>query len=135
MLVQAGLCRTSSETTLLVFPRGGSYLYHKHIFSIIELSLFFWRAIYPQPIKSYRSTLSNLFLQLLQTNYGYIPYSKYHYKGILTIKVNFTNFKNILTGFISPILSENLILNNMELSLGVIFFILEIWKKMQNTNK
>ena len=25
MLVQAGLCRTCSETTLLVFPRGGSY--------------------------------------------------------------------------------------------------------------
>ena len=26
MLVQAGLCRTWSETTLLVFPRGGSYV-------------------------------------------------------------------------------------------------------------
>ena len=26
MLVQAGLCRTCSETTLLVFPRGGSFL-------------------------------------------------------------------------------------------------------------
>ena len=26
VLVQAGLCRTCSETTLLVFPRGGSYL-------------------------------------------------------------------------------------------------------------
>ena len=26
MLVQAGLCRTCSETTLLVFPRGGSNL-------------------------------------------------------------------------------------------------------------
>ena len=25
MLVQAGLCRACSETTLLVFPRGGSY--------------------------------------------------------------------------------------------------------------
>ena len=25
MLVQPGLCRTCSETTLLVFPRGGSY--------------------------------------------------------------------------------------------------------------
>ena len=25
MLVQAGLCRTCSETTLLVFPRGGSF--------------------------------------------------------------------------------------------------------------
>ena len=25
VLVQTGLCRTSSETTLLVFPRGGSY--------------------------------------------------------------------------------------------------------------
>ena len=24
--VQAGLCRTCSETTLLVFPRGGSYV-------------------------------------------------------------------------------------------------------------
>ena len=27
VLVQAGLCRTCSETTLLVFPRGGSYAY------------------------------------------------------------------------------------------------------------
>ena len=26
MTVQTGLCRTWSETTLLVFPRGGSYL-------------------------------------------------------------------------------------------------------------
>ena len=26
MLVQAGLCRTCSETTLLVFPRGGSII-------------------------------------------------------------------------------------------------------------
>ena len=25
MLVQTGLCQTCSETTLLVFPRGGSY--------------------------------------------------------------------------------------------------------------
>ena len=25
--VQAGLCRSCSETTLLVFPRGGSYCY------------------------------------------------------------------------------------------------------------
>ena len=25
--VQAGLCRTFSETTLLVFPRGGSYIF------------------------------------------------------------------------------------------------------------
>ena len=25
VIVQAGLCRTCSETTLLVFPRGGSY--------------------------------------------------------------------------------------------------------------
>ena len=29
VLVQAGLCRTCSETTLLVFPRGGSYVYCK----------------------------------------------------------------------------------------------------------
>ena len=27
MLVQAGLCRTCSETTLLVFPRGGSFVH------------------------------------------------------------------------------------------------------------
>ena len=27
VLVQAGLCRTCSETTLLVFPRGGSYYF------------------------------------------------------------------------------------------------------------
>ena len=26
VLVQAGLCRTCSETTLLVFPRGGSHI-------------------------------------------------------------------------------------------------------------
>ena len=26
VLVQFGLCRTCSETTLLVFPRGGSYI-------------------------------------------------------------------------------------------------------------
>ena len=30
--VQVGLCRTCSETTLLVFPRGGSYMYmHNNI--------------------------------------------------------------------------------------------------------
>ena len=28
MLVQAGLCRTCSETTLLVFPRGGSNAFY-----------------------------------------------------------------------------------------------------------
>ena len=28
MLVQAGLCRTCSKTTLLVFPRGGSFVQH-----------------------------------------------------------------------------------------------------------
>ena len=27
VLVQVGLCRTCSETTLLVFPRGGSFAY------------------------------------------------------------------------------------------------------------
>ena len=30
MLVQAGLCRTCSGTTLLVFPRGGSYVDLNH---------------------------------------------------------------------------------------------------------
>ena len=30
VLVQAALCRTCSETTLLVFPRCGSYYYHHH---------------------------------------------------------------------------------------------------------
>ena len=39
MLVQAGLCRTCSETTLLVFPRGGSNSeqlsnYSKHYFLV-----------------------------------------------------------------------------------------------------
>ena len=29
MTVQPDLCQTCSETTLLVFPRGGSYLYNK----------------------------------------------------------------------------------------------------------
>ena len=28
VIVQVGLCQTCSETTLLVFPRGGSYLYN-----------------------------------------------------------------------------------------------------------
>ena len=32
MLVQVGLCRTCSETTLLVFPRGGSFLCHMLVF-------------------------------------------------------------------------------------------------------
>ena len=35
VFVQAGLCRTCSETTLLVFPRGGSYIY---IFTAITLN-------------------------------------------------------------------------------------------------
>ena len=50
-------------------------------------------------------------------------------------KSTFKFFLLAPTGFISPILSENLILNNMELSLGVIFFILEICKRTQNINK
>ena len=29
VLVQVGLCRTCSETTLLVFPRGGSIIFHR----------------------------------------------------------------------------------------------------------
>ena len=36
VLVQAGLCRTCSETTLLVFPRGGSYLFQEGIMCLIE---------------------------------------------------------------------------------------------------
>ena len=36
VLVQLGLCRTCSETTLLVFPRGGSYI---QVNLIITLSL------------------------------------------------------------------------------------------------
>ena len=35
VLVQAGLCRTCSETTLLVFPRGGSY----HILKLEGINL------------------------------------------------------------------------------------------------
>ena len=31
VLVQAGLCRTCSETTLLVFPRGGSHVFRKAV--------------------------------------------------------------------------------------------------------
>ena len=34
VLVQVGLCRTCSETTLLVFPRGGSFI----IFSAVSVS-------------------------------------------------------------------------------------------------
>ena len=30
MLIQAGLCLTCSETTLLVFPRGGSFSHVDH---------------------------------------------------------------------------------------------------------
>ena len=41
VLVQAGLCRTCSETTLLVFPRGGSFTvesYHTSISSLLSLT-------------------------------------------------------------------------------------------------
>ena len=31
MTVQAGLCQTCSETTLLVFPRGGSYILFRDV--------------------------------------------------------------------------------------------------------
>ena len=46
MIVHAGLCRTCSETTLLVFPRGGSFLEngrdacHSFIFSYFILLYF-----------------------------------------------------------------------------------------------
>ena len=36
VLVQAGLCRTCSETTLLVFPRGGSFLAYDTDFPVIH---------------------------------------------------------------------------------------------------
>ena len=36
MAVQTGLCQTSSETTLLVFPRGGSFLF-SHILLVVEV--------------------------------------------------------------------------------------------------
>ena len=36
VLVQLGLCQTCSETTLLVFPRGGSY--HQYYCGIIRLA-------------------------------------------------------------------------------------------------
>ena len=36
VLVQAGLCRTCSETTLLVFPRDGSNIHENVIFAIIH---------------------------------------------------------------------------------------------------
>ena len=39
MLVQVGLCRTCSETTLLVFPRGGSFVSMTTLTSNIDLSL------------------------------------------------------------------------------------------------
>ena len=41
VLVQVGLCRTCSETTLLVFPRGGSYirLPRKHTLRIKQCAL------------------------------------------------------------------------------------------------
>ena len=34
MTVQVGLCRTCSETTLLVFPRGGSYIINNDSFDV-----------------------------------------------------------------------------------------------------
>ena len=45
MLVQAGLCRTWSETRLLVFPRGGSYVciyvcVHSHAVYIVPIFQF-----------------------------------------------------------------------------------------------
>ena len=42
VLVQVGLCRTCSETTLLVFPRGGSIMLHFEywtLFPIITMSI------------------------------------------------------------------------------------------------
>ena len=45
VLVQVGLCQTCSETTLLVFPRGGSFIAEEHAFfnllkSSVQLFLF-----------------------------------------------------------------------------------------------
>ena len=37
MLVQAGLCRTCSETTLLVFPQGGSIRFCYTMFDFIQV--------------------------------------------------------------------------------------------------
>ena len=45
MLVQVGLCRTCLETTLLVFPRGGSYvdlgisIYLASVFLLIDATV------------------------------------------------------------------------------------------------
>ena len=39
MLVQAGLCRTCSETTLLVFPRGGSFILNMNTCSNVNSSV------------------------------------------------------------------------------------------------
>ena len=39
VLVQAGLCRTCSETTLLVFPRGGSFVCHRNSGNMYQLAL------------------------------------------------------------------------------------------------
>ena len=35
MTVQAGLCRTCSKTTLLVFPRGGSFYKQTDVFAVV----------------------------------------------------------------------------------------------------
>ena len=38
MAVQAGLCQTCSETTLLVFPQGGSFLF-SHLLRVVEVEM------------------------------------------------------------------------------------------------
>ena len=52
MLVQASLCRTCSETTLLVFPRGGA-----NVVSVLFFSLFILSFLKPMNWALYTSSV------------------------------------------------------------------------------
>ena len=45
VLVQAGLCRTCSATTLLVFPRGGSYIKKLQFLNLGSIGNIYWYVI------------------------------------------------------------------------------------------
>ena len=68
MLVQAGLCRTCWETTLLVFPRGGSFVYTMastfHAIScIISRNNLFWHYRCRRSFSCYRGIHYSYFFQ------------------------------------------------------------------------
>ena len=57
MLVQPGLCRTCSETTLLVFPRGGSFVCIRFI--QIKLLLIIWFNLMQIKVSSVNARIEN----------------------------------------------------------------------------